>query len=39
MISIIFFLLLRKCVHPYKYMDEKKFNVTSLPENKDFIAI
>ena len=28
--------LLRKVVHPYEYMpDWEKFQVTSLPENKD----
>ena len=35
-----FILLLRKGVYPHEYMDEsEKFNKTSLPEKKNFIAI
>ena len=39
MISIIFFLLLKKGVYPYKCMDDwEKFNETTLPEKNNFVA-
>ena len=37
MISIKFFLLLRKRFYPYEYMDDwEKVNETLLPEKEDF---
>ena len=34
-----FTLLLKKCVYPYEFINDwEKFNKTSLPEKKNFIA-
>ena len=33
-----FILLLRKGIYPYEYMDDLKFNETSLPEKEDFYS-